>query len=83
MDLVKIFWHISESRYNLLREIDGCDGLTDLPATVTDNEHITAIADNLGVPEENRFININPTIKDLKASHLEILKLSAKLTHKE
>ena len=47
---------------------------------MTDNDHIIAIADNLGIPEENRFININPKLKDLKTSHKEILKLSRKLS---
>ena len=50
---------------------------------MTDNDHINAMADNLGVPEENRFININPTLKDLKASHKEILTLSRKLSLNE
>ena len=81
MDIVKIFWLISESRYQLLREVDGCDGQADLLATVTDNNHIIAMADNLGVPQENRFINVNPTLKDLKKSHKEILILSRELTH--
>jgi hypothetical protein len=66
----KIFWLLSESHYELLRELDGCDRQADLPATVTDNDHIIAIADNLGVPQENRFIDINPTLKDLKTSYL-------------
>ena len=48
---------------------------------MTDNDHIIAMADNLGIPEENRFINMNPTFKELKDTHKEILKLSAKLNH--
>ena len=66
----KIFWLISESHYEKLRELDGCDRQNDLPATMTDNDHIIAIADKLGVPQERRFININPTIKDLKTTYL-------------
>ena len=80
-DVDKIFWLISESHYQLLRELDGCDGQVDLPATVTDNDHIIAIADNLGVPQENRFIDINPTFKKLKTSYKDVMKLSRKLTN--
>ena len=46
-DMVKLFWLISESDYELLRELDGCERQDDLPATVTDNDHIIAIADSL------------------------------------
>ena len=53
-----------------MRKIEGCDGQGDLRATVTDNEHIIAIADNLGIPPENRYINISPSLKDLKESHV-------------
>ena len=83
LNMDKIFWLISESYYELLREVDGCDSLGDLLATVTDSHHIIALADNLGVPQENRFININPKLQDLKTSHKEILKLSRKLTHEK
>ena len=48
---------------------------------MTDNDHIMAIADNLGVPKENRFININPTMKDLKTTEKEIRRLSGGLNH--
>ena len=64
--MVKIFWLISEAYYPLLREIEGCEDLSDLKATITDNDHIIEMADNLGIPKENRYININPTVKDLK-----------------
>ena len=50
LGLVKIFWLISEAYYPLLREIEGCEDLSDLKATITDNDHIIAMADNLGIP---------------------------------
>ena len=81
VDTDKIFWLLSESHYELLRELDGCDGQADLPATVPDNDHVIAMVDNLGVPQERRFININPTLKELKTSYLKIMKLSRDLTH--
>ena len=65
-----MFWLLSESCYDKMRKIEGCDGQGDLRATVTDNEHIIAIADNLGIPPENRYINISPSLKDLKESHV-------------
>ena len=77
--MIKLFWLISESDYELLRGVNGCEGQSDLPATVTDNDHIIAIADGLGIPQDNRFININPDKKDLDKSYKEILKLSRKL----
>ena len=82
-ELDKIFWLISESRYELLREVEGCDRQADLKATVTDNPHIIAMADSLGIPKERRFINISPKLEDLKASYKEILKISRKLTQDE
>ena len=83
LDIIKMFWLISEAFYPLLRKIEGCDPLLDLKATITDNEHINAIADSFGIPQENRFINISPSFDDLKKSNLEILKKSRKLSGDE
>ena len=49
INLIKIFWLVTEDKYKALREIEGCETLYDLKATVTDGEHIKAIADGLGV----------------------------------
>ena len=38
------------------------------------------IADNLGVPKENRYINISPTQKQLKASYVALLNMTRKKT---
>ena len=78
LGIVKMFWLISEANYSLLRNIEGCDSLKDLKATITDNDHIHAMVDNLGIPEENRFVNISPSFEDLKKSNLEILRRSRK-----
>ena len=75
-----MFWLISEAFYPLLRSLEGCDSLLDLKATLTDNDHINLMADNLGIPEENRFINISPSFDDLKKANLEILRRSRKFS---
>ena len=66
------------NKYENLRTIEGCEQLADLNATVTDGVYIKDIAENLKIPEENRFININPTSKELSATYLKILKLTRK-----
>ena len=71
----KIFWLITEDSYEKLRLIEGCETLFDLKATVTDGKHMLALADAVGVQDEYRFIDISPTLKDLKANYLKILKL--------
>ena len=80
LGIVKIFWLISEANYPLLRKIEGCDILKDLKATITDNDHIIAMADHLGIPKTNRFINISSNITELKTSYKDILQMSRKLT---
>ena len=54
--LIKYFWLITEDNYVKLREIKGCETLSDLPATVTDGVHIMELCESLGIPEENRVI---------------------------
>ena len=80
LGIVKIFWLISEANYPLLRKIEGCDILKDLKATITDNDHIIAMADHLGIPKSNRFINISSNVTELKTSYKDILQMSRKLT---
>ena len=36
------------------------------------------MAENLGVPEANRFIDISPSVADLKKSYMAIMKMSRK-----
>ena len=74
IELVKLFWLVTEDKYEKLRTIEGCETLTDLKATVTDGKHILALADEMGIPEKNRYINISPSLKDLKKTYLAILK---------
>ena len=50
IELIKFFWMITEDKYDKLRQIQGCENLLDLKATVSDGNHIKAIADNLGIP---------------------------------
>ena len=50
IELIKFFWMITEDKYDKLRQIQGCENLQDLKATVSDGNHIKAIADNLGIP---------------------------------
>ena len=78
INIEKYFWLITEHEYGKLRTIEGCGTLSNLNATVPDGKHIMKIAENLGVPEGNRFINISPTIEDLKKNHKAIMKLSRK-----
>ena len=80
LEIEKMFWLISEADYALLREVEGCDHLNDLRATITDNQHIHAMADSLGIAEENRFIDVSPSFDDLRKSNLEILKRSRKFS---
>ena len=46
---MKIFWLATEAKYDELRKVEGCETLYDLNATITDGEHIMAIADAIGV----------------------------------
>ena len=80
LNLVKIFWLITEDKYEKLRTLEGCEKLYNLKATVTDGKHIQAIADAIGVGPEHKFINISPELKDLKKTYLSILKLTKELT---
>ena len=36
------------------------------------------MAENLGVPESNRFIDVSPTMADLKKSYMSIMKITRK-----
>ena len=72
----KYFWMVTEDKYEKLRTINGCEELTDLRATVTDGEHIINIANQIGVPDENRYIDISPTLADLKNTYKLLLKLT-------
>ena len=51
LDIVRMFWLISEGTYDELRKIDkDCEkSFGDLPATTTDNPHIRAMAKRMGV----------------------------------
>ena len=79
----KYFWMVTEQWYGKLRKVDGCDKLTNLKATVTDGKHIKKIADKLGVPKENRFINSSPSIDDLKETYKTLMKLSRKKSYEK
>ena len=76
IELEKIFWLISEDEYSKLRKINGCEDLTDLPATIPDNKHALKMADYLGIPEDNRYLNISPDVKELKSTYLKIINKS-------
>lgn len=47
--MTKIFWLMTEDKYEKLRLIEGCETLYDLKATVTDGKHMLALADAVGV----------------------------------
>ena len=79
----KYFWMITENEYDELRTITGCEVLADLNATIKDSEHVLRLAKSLGVPESNMYITHGPTIKDLKATYMSILKMSKKKTAAE
>ena len=76
VEIDKYFWMITEAKYDQLRTISGCEELTDLNATITDGEHIIELANQFGIPEDNRFIDISPTMTDLKKTYMKILKIS-------
>ena len=80
LNLVKIFWLITEDKYDKLRTLEGCDKLYDLKATINDGKHIQAIADSIGVRPEHKFVNISTDLKALKKTYLSILKLTKELT---
>ena len=55
--LEKIFWLITENDYSELRELDGCKDLGDLDATIKDSKHMINMADALGIPRANQYID--------------------------
>ena len=69
-------WVVTEDQYDKLREIEGCENLQYLSATINDREHILKIADELGIPNSNRFIQVSPTYKEVNATYMEIRKIS-------
>ena len=71
---------VTEDEYGNLRSIEGCDKQDNLPATKTDTQHISAIADALGVKAEDRYCTHHPTHKVMSSTHLEIKKRSRKYT---
>ena len=71
---------VTEDNYENLRSIEGCENLTDFPATKTDSTHINAIADALGVESENRYVYHSPSLEVLKKTRTEIRAKSRKLT---
>ena len=80
LSMIKIFWLITEDKYEKLRTIEGCDSLLDLKATVNDGKHILAIADAIGVQDEYRYINVSSDVAGLKKNYMTILKLSKQLS---
>ena len=80
LGLEKIFWLITEDNYAKLRLIKGCGDLANLPATIPDSSHVLKMADNLGIPHKNRYIDTSPTLKSLKKSYLAIVKYTRELT---
>ena len=65
-----MFWMITEAKYDLLRLIEGCNELTDLNATVPDAKFVLEMADGLGIPEANRYIDTSPNFKGLKKTYM-------------
>ena len=56
-EMIKIFWQITESKYNFLRNIEGCKTLCDLDAVFKDRVHIERIVEGIGVLEVFQFFN--------------------------
>ena len=71
---------VTEDQYAELRKIEDCDTLYDLKATVTDGAHIMKIADEIGVEDEYRFVDISPTFADMKKTFNKILKITRRLS---
>ena len=59
---------VTEDKYGKIRKIDGCKNLIEIPATKTDAKYIKKIADQMGIPTKNRFIQVSPNMKNLKES---------------
>ena len=55
-------WAFNVRRYDLLRKIDGCSGLTDLHAVTLDQQFVRQIANVLKIPEGNCFIDSDVTL---------------------
>ena len=59
--MVILLWLISAENYALTRKFSGCSHLQDLTATKEDNKSILEMADRMGIPDEYRWIDIDPT----------------------
>ena len=53
----KYLWMVTDEDYSKLRTLPKCDDLRDITASAKDRGHILTLADALGVPEENRFLD--------------------------
>ena len=71
---------ISESNYDKLREIKGCESMQDLAGAALSRKAMTEIADCMEIEESDTYIDISPSVKDLKISYLKILKKSRQLS---
>ena len=81
--VVKIMWILNNSKYDLLRTIEGCNTLWDLNATTSDVKIVKKMAIGFGVKEENIFHDEEPTVDDLKKAYMQILKMSRKMSAQE
>ena len=75
-----MFFMVTEANYDKLRTVKGCEKLEDLEATITDREHMLTLADELGVPEQNRYICKSPTYEEFKATYEAVFKHTKKLS---
>lgn len=77
------FWHVQDDNYFALRQIEGCEGLTDLPATRTDGQWMVRLMVLMGVPRENIHMHIGASFDELAETSKKIMKTSRALTVNE
>ena len=75
----KFVWIINHDKYDALRKIEGCEGLTDLNATPTDCAHILEIAKKLRVSKTHIFHDENADKAAFNATYKKLLLASRKL----
>ena len=75
-------WAFNVLKYDKLRRIPGCSGLSDLYAVKLDQAFIEQIGKVLRIPEDNLFIDSETTLAVTKKRFLEFMKKS-KVLHEQ
>ena len=81
--MIKIFWQITESKYHFLRNIEGCNNLSDLDAVFKDRVHIERIVEGIGCLEVFQFFNDSCNSQSINNKYKEILRISRGFSEKK